>query len=198
MICHVGRYSPVKRIEILLQAVSKLKTEGAAHLKVFLYGLTQNRDDEQYLEYLKGLQRDLDLGTKVEFHDPVNPWEMPRLLNRFDLLVSQQETGGTDKAILEAMSCGVPVLMTTTTFNHLFDNKLRECLVFSSGKPTDMASHLLRLMAMDEEGRLSIGFGLRDLVLENHSLSRFSRKVKKIILSLQQGTSAEPTHEKNI
>lgn len=187
MIGHAGRYSPVKKIEILLQAVAKLKNDGHAHFKVLLYGLIQNRDDERYFEYLKGLQKDLDIGERVEFHEAVNPWDMPRLLSRFDLLVSQQETGGTDKVILEAMSCGIPVLLATTTFNHLLDEKLREHLVFSSGKSSDMAQKMLRFMEMNDERRTSIGLSLRDLVLENHSLNRFSRRVKEILISLQRG-----------
>jgi glycosyltransferase involved in cell wall biosynthesis len=189
LIGHIGRYSPVKRIEVLLRTVSRLTTGGCDNVRVLLFGLTQNPMEERYYRDIEGLRRTLKLEEKVVFHGPVNNEQMPALLNGLDLLVSQQRTGGTDKAVLEAMSCGLPVLMATTTFNGLLEPGLVDLLVFASGSYSEMVEKLLRLMNMNDGERADIGLRLRSMVLENHSLDGFSRHLKEIFETLNRKRS---------
>ena len=184
---YVGRYSPVKRIETLLKAVYLLLNKGHNNLKVYLYGLTQNSIEEKYFDYLKDLRKELKIQNEVLFHPSVNNWEVPGLFAGFDLVVSQQETGGTDKAVLEAMSCGIPVVMATTSFNqYLLEDKASK-LVFSSGLAREMAEKIEGIMRLKGDERLELGMTLRRIVEDYHSLSRLSEKVNRILKATDQG-----------
>ena len=183
VIGYVGRYSPVKKIEILLEAVSIMVGKGFDHIRVHLRGLTQNKTEERYLKKLKQLIEALNLSNIVTCHGAVSNWEMPDIFNGFDLFVSQQETGGTDKALLEAMSMGLPVVMATTTFNRFLGEDLINKIVFSSGSAGEMAKKIMNLMEIRDGERNSIGLKLRHIVVENHSLQKMASQVALILRS---------------
>lgn len=177
IIGYVGRYSPVKRIEILLQALSILIEAGYDEVKVHLYGLTQNSRERKYFQYLENLVKERDLKQRVIFHGAVSNWEVPGLMQGFDLMVSQQKTGGTDKAVLECMSAGVPLIMATESFNSYLPNSVVNKLIFPSGTPEEMASKMAEIIRMGKRERSAMGRTLREVVENHHSLKHLGETV---------------------
>jgi len=186
VIGYVGRYSPVKRIEILLEAASIMIEKSFDNISIHLYGLTQNSIEERYFNKMKQRIEKLELSNIVTCHGAVNNWEMPNIFKSFDLFVSQQETGGTDKALLEAMSMGLPVVMATTTFNRDLGTDLIGKTVFLSGSADEMSKKMMNMIEMANDERKHIGKKLRGIVIENHSLRKLACQVVSIIRS--QGT----------
>lgn len=177
VIGYIGRYSPIKRLEVLLGAVKILTARKDERLEVHLFGLSQNPMEQRYLEGICNTVRENELSGVVSLHGPVSNWCVPSVLHEFDVFVSQQETGGTDKAVLEAMSSGLPVIMATTTFNRLLPERIIRRLVFASGTPEEMAEKLEGLMGLDQEERTQVGMGLRKLVEQHHSLRRLALEI---------------------
>ena len=184
---YIGRYSPIKRLEILMDAIKILKENERGDLRVSLYGLCQNTVEERYFSELKNMVEEKGLSRIVTFYDAVNNWKVPSILETFDLFVSQQETGGTDKAILEAMSCGLPVVMATKSFNQYLLEDVVSTLVFASGSADEMAEKIRGIMRLKRGERTIIGLKLRKIVESHHSLKKLSENIHQILWAMEQG-----------
>lgn len=95
----VGRFSPEKNLLLLLDAISSI--EGVSLL------LIGDGDQRQEIE-----DRALYLGVSVKFCGNVPNYRLPELLNTCQAFVLPSQWEGMPKALLEAMSCGLPVIGT--------------------------------------------------------------------------------------
>jgi len=107
----VGRPAPVKGLEVLLQALARLKTDGLARADVRLVivgGDREGRDDER--TRLRALADALGVGGWVDFKGPQLQSALPDYYRAADLCLvpSHHETFGM--AALEAMACGATVI----------------------------------------------------------------------------------------
>ena len=121
----VGRPAPVKGLEVLLQALARLKTDGLARADVRLVIVGGDRDggrdDEQ--ARLRALADTLGVGGWVDFKGPQLQTALPDYYRAADLCLvpSHHETFGM--AALEAMACGATVVASrvgglATTIQH--------------------------------------------------------------------------------
>ncbi|MBN2059402.1 MAG: glycosyltransferase [Deltaproteobacteria bacterium] len=187
IIGYVGRYSPVKKLEVLIDALEIIVSTVLKPPELHSYGLCQNLMELSYFKMVRGRVREKGLEQFVKFHDPVNNWEVPSLLHGFDLFVSQQETGGTDKAVLEAMSVGLPVVMATTTFNSYLPENLEAEIIFESGSPEEMAKKIKGIMFLQKDKREEIGRIMREIVMKYHSLTRLTETIYMILIKMKNG-----------
>ena len=108
----VGRPAPVKGLEVLLQALARLKADGLARADVRLVIVggdrDQGRDDER--TRLRALADTLGVGAWVDFQGPKLQSALPDYYRAADLCLvpSHHETFGM--AALEAMACGATVV----------------------------------------------------------------------------------------
>lgn len=101
----VGRYIPLKRIDLLLRAARKLDFE---------YQLLLVGGGPAKSEWL-ALSRELNIDNRIVWRDPVPHSEVPSLLCAMDVLVLPSSTGSLWKeqfgrVLIEAMACEVPVV----------------------------------------------------------------------------------------
>jgi glycosyltransferase involved in cell wall biosynthesis len=99
----VGRIVANKGIDVLLKAVAKLKP-GLLVKKVVIVG------DGQQTTHLKRMTAELALSGIVEFLGKRN--DVETLLQQSRLFVLPSRIEGTPSALIEAMSCGTPVVAT--------------------------------------------------------------------------------------
>jgi D-inositol-3-phosphate glycosyltransferase len=108
----VGRPAPVKGLEVLLQALARLKADGLARADVRLVIVggdrDEGRDDER--TRLRALADTLGVGGWVDFKGPQLQSALPDYYRAADLCLvpSHHETFGM--AALEAMACGATVV----------------------------------------------------------------------------------------
>ena len=108
----VGRPAPVKGLEVLLQALARLKADGLAPADVRLVIVggdrDEGRDDER--TRLRALAGTLGVGAWVDFKGPQLQSALPDYYRAADLCLvpSHHETFGM--AALEAMACGATVV----------------------------------------------------------------------------------------
>ncbi|WP_321348565.1 glycosyltransferase [Halopseudomonas oceani] len=98
----VGRLAPVKRVDLLIEAFSKVKSSMAARLLILGEGPEASK--------LKLLAREHGLTGVCSFvghQDDALPW-----IQRSDLLVLCSESEGFGLVLVEAMACGVQVVST--------------------------------------------------------------------------------------
>jgi D-inositol-3-phosphate glycosyltransferase len=121
----VGRPAPVKGLEVLLEALARLKADGFARADMRLVIVGGDRDEERDDERtrLRALADTLDVGGWVDFKGPQLQSALPDYYRAADLCLvpSHHETFGM--AALEAMACGATVVASrvgglATTIQH--------------------------------------------------------------------------------
>lgn len=103
----VGMLRWVKGHEFALEAIRKLADEGIP-VELDLLGDGPDRERVRYAI------QDLGLDDRVRLHGVATPFEVRGRLQRADVLLqpSLSEGGGPPTVVLEAMGCGLPVVVT--------------------------------------------------------------------------------------
>lgn len=101
----VGRLSVTKRVEILIDAVDILKSQGC---KVFFRIVGGG----QMLQKLKQIVTEKNLGNIIEITDRIDTEDMPQIYRQSDIFISASKLEGMSNAMLEAMASGLPIVTT--------------------------------------------------------------------------------------
>lgn len=157
----VGRVERVKRIEVLVQALHRL---GRSNIQLALAG------DGTFLDHLKGIAASLGVGDRVRFLGRVPNDELPSLLNTADVFAMASETETLSIASLEAMACGLPVLLANACALPELVTPGRNGYLFAAGDPDD-AAHYMGLLADQPAQRKIMGRLSRERA-QPHSLDR--------------------------
>ncbi|MEK7542004.1 MAG: glycosyltransferase family 4 protein [Patescibacteria group bacterium] len=110
-----GRISPVKNCEIIIGACAVLRDAGRQFI-LTIAGDPITPGDRQYLEKLKTIVREKDLDGQVRFAGAVPHSEVADLLRQHDVFINASRTGSLDKAVLEAMACGLSVITANEAY----------------------------------------------------------------------------------
>jgi glycosyltransferase involved in cell wall biosynthesis len=145
----LGRYSPSKGLETILQAAS------VAGVTVEAYG-----SDATFEVYKQSL------GTRfpdAHLHGPVPRSQVPGLFARSHVLVNNMRAGAPDKVVYEAAASCLPVLASNPVFDDLLPDELR----FTRD---DVAGLAERLRTLDLRRRPE----LREIALRRHSVEHWA------------------------
>ena len=135
--------------------------------------------DRAYGEQLRQMVVDYKLEDKVTFAGGMPYAAVVREYQRADVMVNMSATGSMDKAVLEAMACGLPVV----TINEAFKTLLApwaDLLYIPSESPEVLSVRLKQLAAMSAEERASLGAALRQIVVEQHSMNHLTDQLMTI------------------
>lgn len=154
----VGRVTRIKHCEVLLRALAELPD-----CRLTIAGGTVTEEDKAYEAELRSLMHRLSIADRVEM-GWVSPEEMPTLLHRADVFVHASQ-GGFDKAVLQAMACGTPVITTSEAAASALPP---ECCATSE----TVADQTAKLLALSADQRLRLGGTLRAIVEEDHSVNQ--------------------------
>lgn len=178
-ILSVSRIAPVKQIEVLLDAARILAGRGVRfHLTIA--GSAEPQHDD-YFHRLQTLALDPVLVDPVTFLGSVPYEQVAELYRRADVMVNLSATGSIDKAVLEAMSCGTPVVTSNEAFCPML-SRWGERLLIPPDANT-LAERIAQLAVTPPQERQALGLALREIVAREHSLERLaSMLVNEIFL----------------
>ena len=179
----VGRLSPIKRCDILIQATQDMVASGASDISFTIVGGRERSDTEEYEAYLKQLVRDGKLDSIITFKGPVPFHAVPPVYQEADLFLHACNTGGVDKAVLEAMSSGCMVLSSNPAFKTIF-GELADLLFVSKNDPKQFAAYIKKIHSLPLEERRALGSRLRQIVIDNHSLKRLTMQLVQELQAL--------------
>lgn len=166
-ILYLGRISPVKNLETLLIAASKIRGNGINfHLDII--GEPTN-NDHKYSEKIKKLAETLNLQDCVSFLGKLKNSDTPVAYNKHDLFVNLTCSGSFDKTILEAMSCSLPILVSNRAYEEILGD-LKEWLMFKENDPEDLADKIECFINLTVDKKNKIKKTLREIVIDKHSL----------------------------
>ncbi len=165
----VGRISKVKNVDMIIRVFCELQVEG-----VFLHivGDAITLKDKQYLKIIKE-NIPQNMKEKVLFKGALPFAELPSFYAMMDLAINLSDTGSLDKAILESMSMGIPILTSNLSAVALFDH-LKNNGIFLVDKKEDFKKILHYIL------NHPISFDrvpLREEIISHHSLDKLAQKI---------------------
>jgi glycosyltransferase involved in cell wall biosynthesis len=105
----VGRLSPIKRVDVLLQAFAELHESGI-EAQFTIVGAGVGAEGKKYEEELKRMADALGVGDHALFKGSMPHAELPTLFAQTHLFIHASDTGSLDKASLEPLAAGVPLI----------------------------------------------------------------------------------------
>ena len=175
-IVSVGRIAPIKHLDILIEALRILVKERQTDEVILRLVGGVYPHDEKYASELSQRIRGYGLKDAIEWVGFVIHSEVVKEYQNADVVVSLTPAGSLDKAPLEAMSCGVPILTSNVSFNDLID-RIDPNLFLPEANPNILADRLKRISDMDRNERQQLGEALRQKVVEHHGLKDLIRKL---------------------
>lgn len=157
-ILFLGRISPVKHVELFLEA-GKILGDG---YELHVYGDAPKQDAE-YAERVR-----TGAPENVHFHSGVRNDETPEVYRSHDVYVNLTPKGSMDKTVLEAVACGIPVVVT----NESFLDTVTEFSMVENPTPESLAEKIVAVAGLGEAERERITSEARRKVVEKHSLKQ--------------------------
>ena len=168
----IGRISPVKNIDILIEAMEVLDKQKFDFL-LNIYGDAPDRD-KKYLDKLKTTATNLVNKKKIIFHSPIANSETPAVYSRHNLFINLTDSGSFDKTILESMSCQNLVLIC----NQSLGDDLPEQFLFEENNIQDLVEKIKQILSLSDIEQKKYKEQFRQYVINNHSLNLLSDKIK--------------------
>lgn len=182
----VGRLSRIKRLDLVIEAVAIARRQ-IRDLRLVIIGGAASDADLPVITALKQQVERLDLGQTVQFVGPKPFREIARFYRTADAYANTSETRSVDKAALEAMAVGLPVLISNPAFTEILDKDLAAESVVPHDDPTALADGLCRLAAMSADERRSRGLRGRVIVEAHHGLRRLAGTITSLLINGPHG-----------
>ncbi len=166
-ILFLGRLSPVKRAELFIEA-GRLTPDG---YEFHLYGDAPPQD-QKYATDIKS-----KAGANVFFHPSVKNEDTPLVYRAHDLYVNLTPEGSMDKTVLEAIACGIPVLVSNTSFSEV----LPPTSLLSPVTTEQLAHQIVACTSVAKKDQKAILEHSRSLVVLKHSLEKLATMLYKVM-----------------
>lgn len=132
----------------------------------------------------------LGIADSVTFIGPLPESELPPLLRACDLYVTASEVDGSSVTLLQAMSCGLPVVASDTPGNRGWVQEGDTGQLFTTGSPSDLARVLAEsVVGINSTDALRMTINARDRVLAQADWWRNSKALADIMAPGQRGSS---------
>jgi glycosyltransferase involved in cell wall biosynthesis len=170
----LGIFMPHRRLEDGINAVGRLAARGI-QVKLLLAG--SDRSYPAYVASLKALTRNLGVQDKVTFAAKVAEEEIRDFYAACDafLFPNDQQTWGL--AVLEAMACECPVLVSRGSGVHEVLSDQDNALLFSPRNPAELAGKIAMLASQPELRREIARKGMK-LARDTYNWDRFAEDVE--------------------
>ncbi len=163
----VGRVSAQKNTAVMIEQVLAFARAGDNHDVHFdVYGAPVTAEEKKYEAELETRLPSLDPDKIVTLKGPISHEKVPGSLAGASVFLNMGLTGGVDKAVLEAMSMGIPVISTSRAHAPL----LQRYPQLVAEDAADVPRALEYVYGLPHTVRTAIGGDLRQEVVENHSL----------------------------
>lgn len=162
----VGRFDPVKGLPTFLAAAGLVSRE-RQDVKFICVG----DGPPHQVELLKSLANELGIADKVIVAGPRS--EVTAVYNALDLLVSSSHSESFPNAVAEAMSCGVPCVVTNVGDSAALVN---DCgVVVEPGRPETLAPAIISVLHQD---KAALGKRCRARIVEQFGVEQLARRTE--------------------
>ena len=173
-----ARYSEQKNCLAFLDVVNILKKN---HHNVVVDWFGSKSHNPAYYEKVKEKYELLQLSEIMTLHD-----DCPNIQNEYqssDIFILPSLFEGYPNSLIEAMSCGLPVLCSNICENPYIVEDGVNGFLFDPKDPEDIYDKIVKVINMSYEDRLMMGKRNRDKCILNNSENNFVEKYIKLIES---------------
>ena len=175
-ILYAGWLYPLKGLPYLIQAVARTKKLGL-NIKLKIVGEGKQKQE------LRALARKLGVEQNIVFQGVVPYSHMPRQYQECDAFCFPTLGEPLGKGLIEAMSCGKPVIASNIGGpTEIVQNEVNGLLV-PSGNPEALAEKIM-MLANDENARRRMGARARETVLARFSWQVIAEKHHRLYSKL--------------
>ncbi|MFC1596084.1 glycosyltransferase [Candidatus Margulisiibacteriota bacterium] len=168
----VGRIARQKNIEVLIKAAALINRTHHQKFRIYIIGNTKDK------QYEKEINKIIEIGNfndAIVFLPVVD--DIEKYYNKFELFVLPSNYEGTPNALLEAMSCECPCLISEGA-NH--DSILAKEFVFDTEDFQQLADKILKIYHLDKKIKQQIGRENREKILKVFSLNTMKDQYQKL------------------
>jgi glycosyltransferase involved in cell wall biosynthesis len=148
---YVGRISPIKNIEVMIDALYLLKKEGI-EATLDLYG---PNDDAKYSKILSNKIKELYVSDRVKFCGSVKPAELAHIYSSYGVCINTTNSGSFDKTILEAAFCGCLPVASHDNFSQIIDAELKKYISFKEGDAESLSETIKTIISLNDYALVS-------------------------------------------
>ena len=168
----VGRISPIKNYEQIINACAAGVHIWPDGWSLSIVGGPILPRDYSYLESIKHFIAEKNLSSHINFLGSAGYSRIQELMQEHDIFINVSGTGSLDKAVFEAMACGLSVL----TANEAYRSIVPDAYFLDHTHPEFLAE---RIKQVSMETRPNMA--LRQIVLDYHSLDTTITKLRSLL-----------------
>lgn len=177
-ILFLGRISPIKRIELLIEAV-KILDSHKIDFELLIIGSAASFKDKEYEVKLKKISAELLSKGKVIFKPSVPYYKTPAIYCSGVIFVNLTSAGSFDKTIIEAMACETLVLASNPALEISFDAELKNLCIFKEKDSADLTKKLSQLLLLPQTEKQIIAQKLSNIAKKQHSLENVAEQLSE-------------------
>ncbi|HXA86394.1 MAG TPA: glycosyltransferase family 4 protein [Candidatus Dormibacteraeota bacterium] len=176
----LGIFMPHRRLQDAIEAVSRLKSQGFP-VKLLLAG--SGLSFPEYFNNLKALSAQLGVTHEITFAGKVPDEEIQAFYCACDAFLFPNENQTWGLAVLEAMACGCPVLVSSGAAVHEVLADGENAFLFPPRNPATLAARIQEI-ATQPELRAAIAQKGMDLVRTQFTWDQFARQIEQVCTEL--------------
>ncbi len=185
----VGRVVPSKHYEVMIAAIEKLTAQKEIAAQLIVVGDVPPGASPDYLQALRDDVERRGLAAKIHFVGSKPHESLVEIYQTADIFVSASETG-LDKAVLEAMACGVIPLASLAEFRPTL-GRYADLLMYPPGDGAGLASSIARLAGLSAAELSAIAGAMPAQVENQHSAAQLMEKIRAIFADLRGENGAK-------
>jgi glycosyltransferase involved in cell wall biosynthesis len=166
-ICSIARISKAKNQKLMIDVVQRLIAKGIK-LQFYIVGSAVTKDDKVYESDIRKYASENNLSGQVIFQGNIIHRDIPSFLQKMDIFINLSNTGSLDKAVLEAMACGLKIVTSNEAFKDILG---KENIVDSDADV--IADRIIDLSKVPS----NTSFNFRKVVEEENSLNKLIIKI---------------------
>lgn len=177
-----GRLAPRKQQHLMVRVFERLVRERGVDARLTLAG----RAHSSSIDYFEALTRQIDgspVRERITIRQDLSLSEMPEVYRASDIVVQPSTAEGLGLAVLEAMACGVPVVVSDTTGLQEIIRDIRDGILVDPLSEDDWVDALAHL-AEDKLFRRRLGDNGRELVENRFSEARMVRQTRSLLAAV--------------
>lgn len=176
-IIYVGRIAKIKNQETLIKAVDYLiNNKNIKDIQIDFIGSPIYEEDRKLLAVFKKMVEERKIGDYINFAGSVPNKDIAKIYQQADLTVNLCPTGGLDKAVLESMAAGVPVIVFNKSFKETIGEYQSE-LILNDLSEKELAQKITDIKGWDFLRWKKVSLNLRAVIIREHSLDKLLSKI---------------------